>query len=769
MTTTQQTTVGDGVDGASSDAVAHGGVRMLTVNRVVAAALALGAGALALAFMLDEPGVAAFELYWLSGPLLLVALGVLTVAAELFVVPMRHDDDAVEGLTLLDGVILLNTLLLPVRDAVLVSLCGILAAHLLARRGWLKTLYNLGVYASASTAAAVLLQGIGSPAGEFDVRLLFAMTAATASFVIINLVYMAVLLSVLSDTTPWNVVRQDAGLSAMTVVGTVCLTVTVLVLSVTAPVLLPCAALPAAALRYAYGASAAKVEERRRSARVLEYSQVLASGPTRARALEAYLTLVSEEFEGSSPMVVFHDGTGVRKAGGSSPVEAFVTTSDHESLLSVEQLSVLSSAGLPFGWQSAMVAPMVVEGHRLGAVALGSPTRAQFHLRDRTMLSSLVGALGVALQNAHAVNQLVEEASKLRAVVDQASDGIAVLGRHGVIQVWSPAMTLITGVSHEAAVGRTLGEVLGVEDLEQPPFDPFVADCDWLTPLRPQASVDVQLRREDGESRCARFAHAGMFESGSLVRDVLLVRDLTAERQVQRMKSDFIATVSHELRTPLTPLKGYAGMLRKHADTMPPEKRARALDMIVERTEHLGRLVEDLLSASSMTAEDQPRHALTLERADLTALVRRAQEDFATARTRMELEAQTDELTVLCDPVRVVQIGSNLISNALKYSGHEKRVTIRVNRVGNLARMEVEDAGCGIPADQMERIFDKFHRVEDPMVMSTGGTGLGLFIARHLARAMNGEIVAESSLGAGSRFTFTLPVAPEPALEEPAR
>jgi signal transduction histidine kinase len=116
-------------------------------------------------------------------------------------------------------------------------------------------------------------------------------------------------------------------------------------------------------------------------------------------------------------------------------------------------------------------------------------------------------------------------------------------------------------------------------------------------------------------------------------------------------------------------------------------------------------------------------------------------------------------LLAACDPVRTVQVVGNLVSNALKYSPATTQVDVAVTAYDGCARVTVTDRGRGIPADQVEAVFDKFHRVEDPMTMTTSGTGLGLFIARQLARAMGGDVLLRTTLGAGSTFVLVLPLA----------
>ena len=141
---------------------------------------------------------------------------------------------------------------------------------------------------------------------------------------------------------------------------------------------------------------------------------------------------------------------------------------------------------------------------------------------------------------------------------------------------------------------------------------------------------------------------------------------------------------------------------------------------------------------------------------DLGALVRRAAGDFGADGDRVRLALPADPVDVQCDPVRVIQVLTNLIGNALKYSPAGSPVDVALVVDGDLARVDVIDAGRGIPADQLERVFEKFHRVEDPMRMTTGGTGLGLYIARQLASAMGGTLACTSVLGSGSTFRFDL-------------
>jgi signal transduction histidine kinase len=246
------------------------------------------------------------------------------------------------------------------------------------------------------------------------------------------------------------------------------------------------------------------------------------------------------------------------------------------------------------------------------------------------------------------------------------------------------------------------------------------------------------------------------------VRDVVVVRDMTREHRTERLKSDFIATVSHELRTPLTPIIGYLDLLRTRGDRMPPEKRQKALGLIADRAAHMTRLVEDLLLASRIgdTDADVALH-VSMGTHDLTAIIRQVVDDLDTSRIKVALPSHP--VPTLCDSGRALQVATNLVGNALKYSPQTEDVQVSMWLEDDRVHVDVSDHGRGIPADQLEKVFEKFHRVEDPMTMSTGGTGLGLFIARRLAQAMGGDVGVISTLNVGSVFTLTLRRAEPPA------
>jgi PAS domain S-box-containing protein len=703
---------------------------------------------------------------WLgAGSLPLLLLG-LCVLADLYAVRLRHGEE-VEELTLAEAAAVICVLLLPPLQALLLPVVASVVCSLARRRGLLKLLFNA---ANMAIGSAVLLGGVHavSTAGAgVTLGTVAGLVLGMSAYTAVNLITLARVMAIVGGDDPRQTVRDGLRLSAIMALGTTGLGATAVTLLDAAPALLPSSVLPAAALTFAYRAAAQEAEERRRSSVLLALSQVLAERLEVDEMVAAFLRLTRQAFgaDVATAMLQFDDGT-VRCASddrvlGADRREA--ETRDRGLLdLSGGGAAVLPES-LTHAWTGALLAPLEADGRRLGAlcVATRDPHR-RLRSADLSLLTPLAAALAVALRGTDHLRRLVEETSKLQAVVDRSSDGIAVLDGDGVVQIWSPAAEALTGLGAYEALGLPLGALVRTTTPDGQPVDAFAAGFALLSRGEPQAAVELVVHRPDGDSRVVRCAHAGVFDDrGALERDVVLLHDVTRERQVERLKADFIATVSHELRTPVTPIKGYADLLRRRGDAMSPERRSECLEVISDRAAHLARLVEDLLLASRISVTSGASAAsVTLGRHDLTAIVRRACGDFGEEGERVVTHLPAGEVLVSCDPVRTVQVLGNLVGNALKYSPPGTSVDVRlIGEADGTARVEVTDRGRGIPADQLDKVFEKFHRVEDPMRMTTGGTGLGLYIARELAEAMGGRLTCTSVLGTGSTFVLSLAAA----------
>ena len=230
--------------------------------------------------------------------------------------------------------------------------------------------------------------------------------------------------------------------------------------------------------------------------------------------------------------------------------------------------------------------------------------------------------------------------------------------------------------------------------------------------------------------------------------------------QLEEIMVQFIANVSHELRTPLTSIKGYTETLLEGAMS-DPDLCARWLGVIYTESQRLERLINDLLDLSMLEAEQVELH---LKKQDIQGVVKnvisilthQAMKDQVTISS--EFEEDLPKLTF--DEDRIKQVLLNLIHNAVKYAPTDSDIKVEVKKLEREVEISISDEGAGIPQKHLDKIFERFYRVERTMSKNAGGRGLGLAIARHIVETHGGNIGATSKLGNGSRFYFTLPIEP---------
>jgi PAS domain S-box-containing protein len=340
-------------------------------------------------------------------------------------------------------------------------------------------------------------------------------------------------------------------------------------------------------------------------------------------------------------------------------------------------------------------------------------------------------------------------------IIEHASDGIFLTAPDHTILSWNPAMERITGFPTDDAVGQNWRELLSLSE----------TSGDGPAPSGnghgPTAGVSAKLKRSDGTAGWIQFSSNTInTREGTVTAKVVVVHDVTAEREADQLKSDFVATISHELRTPLTPLKGFLSTLLQGTLDDSEEARREYYEIMLKQTNRLERLITDLLEVSRVESDEPLIDRQTVELTAPIAEQVRAFLDQYPGRI-IRIHAPARPILVRADPSPVGLIVSNLISNALKYSPPESpvEVTVAVGQEG--AIVSVHDHGNGIPAWEQDRIFDRFYQIESGHTRSNGGAGLGLYIARRLVEAMSGRLWVDSEPGMGSTFSFSLPTAHE--------
>ena len=405
--------------------------------------------------------------------------------------------------------------------------------------------------------------------------------------------------------------------------------------------------------------------------------------------------------------------------------------------------------------QAAMMVPVKHEKRVVGVVQLMSD-RQPYTQDELEVVEGLVAQMGAAVRTArlHEERRRAEAAEAVaRAAAAQreqsarlleaVGDGIFFVDRDGFVRFWNRAAELIVGLTADDVRGRPAAEVIpGWEAVaEQVP----VTEGDDV-PRAVTLPVDIG-ERELWLSFVAVRTFRGV---------VYAFRDQTAEHELDNAKSDFIATVSHELRTPMTAVYGAARTLLRPDVELDAEDSRELLEMIATQAERLAQITEEVLLASrldrgAVTVEQEP-----VDVADIARETVRAMESHLPRGVRLELEA--DGATHgTGDRDRIQQIVMNLIDNAAKYSPDGGRITVSVGENGASVRLSVSDEGVGIPPAEHEAIFEKFYRVDPELAQGPGGTGLGLYISRELARRMGGEIFVDSEPERGSTFVLELP------------
>jgi two-component system, OmpR family, phosphate regulon sensor histidine kinase PhoR len=275
-----------------------------------------------------------------------------------------------------------------------------------------------------------------------------------------------------------------------------------------------------------------------------------------------------------------------------------------------------------------------------------------------------------------------------------------------------------------------------------------------------ELSEELVLPGLDGQ-RVLILRACPIFDSVQAVAGaVLVIHDRTEESRFETVRRDFVANVSHELKTPLTAIRGYIETMVDDP-SMPEETQNKFLGRVQDQVLRLGRLVTDLLSLSRLESSGADQD---IQRLDLREIVRESVLGLASRAEekglRLDIDAEGDPLQVIGDHEALRQLVDNLVSNAINYTDAGGWVRIRGQLEGDWILLQVEDSGVGIAAQDLDRVFERFFRVDKARSRELGGTGLGLAIVKHVARSHAGDVSVDSELGRGTCFKVRLPASP---------
>jgi PAS domain S-box-containing protein len=384
----------------------------------------------------------------------------------------------------------------------------------------------------------------------------------------------------------------------------------------------------------------------------------------------------------------------------------------------------------------------------------------------------------VAHQQAEASLERLSRQNQL--ILNSAGEGIYGLNRQGKITFANPAAARILGCEVDQLIGQWMHTLLNHSQPDGTLYP--LPESPIYTTLRDgniQHITGDLFQRQDGSKFPVEYVISPIRERDHIAGAVVLFKDITERQLVERMKDEFVSVVSHELRTPLTSIRTTLGLLSSGWLESHPDKSQRMLEIAFSNTNRLVRLISDILDIERIKFGKVMMEKKHCNAADLMVQSVDAMRAMA-EKAEITLSVESFSAHLQADPDRIIQTFTNLLSNAIKFSPPNTTVNLTAHLINGEQRIleaegtinsdqrapamasllfQVKDQGIGIPADQLEAIFDRFQQVDVSNSRSHGGTGLGLTICREIVQQHGGQIWVESELGKGSLFSFTLPVA----------
>lgn len=343
------------------------------------------------------------------------------------------------------------------------------------------------------------------------------------------------------------------------------------------------------------------------------------------------------------------------------------------------------------------------------------------------------------------INALNQEKEQLASILSSMADGVITFNRDGEI--------LITNPPAERFLQAWYFEQ-GNESEMMAALPPQVKDLfTRVVNEEQEQATEVTL-----QGRTWVILMTPLYSQTAVRGAVAVLRDMTEERRLDKLRKDFIANVSHELRTPIAMLQGYSEAIIDDVAATDEEKKEMA-KVIYDESLRMGRLVNDLLDLARMEAGHM---TLNVETVQLRPYIERIIHKFQGLAKEKEIdlsaEFRSEDMHMTIDPDRIEQVLTNLIDNALRHTNEYGMVKVIVERSGDAVTIHVQDSGSGIPEDDLPFVFERFYKADKARTRGRSGTGLGLAIAKNIVEAHKGTITVHSKLGEGTTFTFTLPV-----------
>lgn len=667
-----------------------------------------------------------------------------------------HDGNKRVGLTSCDAILMPLVAGYPFGISVLGVIVAMAVVRTLRWRGGaLKWLFNVSSYGLAAAAAAAVWSAF-PPSAEGSITGLLGAALAGLTFAAATHVLTSIVISLVEGGTIFDFTRHVAPITMLNVAANIA-TGTLFVLSFSAAsVSVLVFPFPLMGLHIGIRAVARRSFEKDRIEKLYEATHALvASDPT--DAFTAFLSATCRATSSEEAILVIERPGGLyqSRANAQGPIVSIEPLPDGHPMRTLFDRTI-AEGSLVFSeddrpqdlpkraMRNGMLARVAASPPAVLALT-GRTSPDEFGDEELKLLLALAHELGLALDSQRLLIEVTEERERLRRIFEGSREGIALLSERGVVVACNAALQVITGLTTDQLTGARWRDVIALK-----------RGAGGLVDLHDILTAGEELEAEilvaSGEPRWVAVTAAPV-EVGEDLGWVVLVRDITQQRELELAKSDFLATISHELRTPLTSIKGSLQILSRPDVPRSPEAQEQMLGIVRRGADRLERLVLNLLFVSQLDAADGAH--LFIGHVDLNAvLAEAASEVLADAET--EMSSSDSPITVNGDRERLVHAFEHLFENATTHGRGRVSVKIEVDKEVHVL---IADEGPGVPSADRERIFQRFVRLGDVTTRDTQGAGVGLYIARASLRGMGGDVwVEDGADGRGSVFHVRLPL-----------
>ncbi len=409
--------------------------------------------------------------------------------------------------------------------------------------------------------------------------------------------------------------------------------------------------------------------------------------------------------------------------------------------------------------QHPVALPMIFAEEPLGWMFVFRRFSSNATPNDLQILQSFADQAAIAVNNAQLYERINQERQRLASIVEYSADGVMILSADLEILSFNRALERMTGWNADEAIGAFQDDVI-IWQFREGSDLLAVIEQDWTNAPETHLPLYVQgeILRKDDLSLSIGITYAPHFNSDELLENIIAnVRDITNFRKAQELQNTFISIISHELKTPVAIIKGYAATLQRPDATWNSAVIQETMAVIEDEADRLNALIQNLLTASKLQAED--RLSLDLGPVLLPALAQRAVERLSgqSSKHTFRTHFPEDFPIVNGDQTKLLQVLDNLIGNAIKYSPEGGTIETGGYVDDQTVTVYVRDEGVGLTPNEQDRVFDRFYRVDSTLSSKTQGTGLGLFLSKAIIEAHDGSIHVDSKPGKGATFYFIIP------------